>query len=327
MTDIIHFIPRADLDAQANLNAFIAVCREKLTVFGENLPFDENSWVVTDYINLKGKRSEVRLVFSSWATADRKVPLPMTEPFLSFAKSYMRYQHSLRPTKSVGQRLAALRALEAALIEFGPIPNASAVTHQVLDRAAQLVGSKFTPAVAYRVGGQLQMVSDLLVDNRSTRVLSKWLNPIPRPAENGSRVGKEFDEQRQQKLPSSTALDALARAFHAATEPPDIVVTSVAAILCSAPDRIHEVLLLAENCETSQPNRTTGQEEYGLRWQPGKGADPMVKWVVRAMADVVKKAVSQLREVSAPAREDLNLVPSLIVTAQLWWLSQVTPKH
>ncbi|MCE4540683.1 integrase [Pelomonas sp. P7] len=303
MSNIVQFIPRADLDALTNLNAFIAVCKDKLTVFGASLPFESNSWVVTEDINLKGKSSAVRLVFSSWSTVEDKEPQPMKEPFLSFAKSYIRYQHSLRPTKAVGPRLAALRALEAALAEFSPVPNAALVTHQVLDRAAQLIASKFTPAVAYRVGGQLQMVSDLLVDHRSVAVLSKWLNPISRPLENGARVGKEFDEKRQQKLPSPVALDALARAFHAAVEAQDVVVTSVAAILCSAPDRIHEVLLLPENCEVLSPNPTTNEQEYGLRWHPGKGADPMVKWVVRAMADVVRKAVSQLRQISAPARE------------------------
>lgn len=303
MNKIVQFVPRPHLDAQTNLDAFIAVCKEKLTVFGENLIFDDNTWDVTEHINLKGKSSKVRLVFSSWSSADEKEAQPLREPFLSFAKSYMRYQHSLKPTKSVGPRLAALRALEAALSEFAPVPNAVSVTHQVLDRAAQLIASKFTPAVAYRVGGQLEMVSELLVDHRSVAVLSKWQNPILRPPEHGARVGKEFDEKRQEKLPSPVALDALARAFHSAIDPQDIVVTSIAAILCSAPDRIHEVLLLSEHCEVFGPNPTTKEQEYGLRWQPGKGADPMVKWVVRAMADVVRKAVSQLRQISAPARE------------------------
>jgi hypothetical protein len=181
MNNIVQFIPRADLDALSNLNAFVAVCKDKLTVFGASLPFENNTWVVTEDINLKGKSSAVRLVFSSWSTVEDKEPQPMKEPFLSFAKSYVRYQHSLRPTKAVGPRLAALRALEAALNEFAGVPNAALVTHQVLDRAAQLIASKFTPAVAYRVGGQLQMVSDLLVDHRSVAVLNKWLNPISRP--------------------------------------------------------------------------------------------------------------------------------------------------
>lgn len=303
MADIILFTPRIDLNAQANLNAFVAVCRDKLTVFGADLPFDEDSWTVTNYINIKAKRSEVRIVFSSWESVNDKATKPMTEPFRSFAKSYMRYQHAMRPTKIIGQRVAALRALEAALLERGRVPNPSTVSHDVLHRASQLINAKFTAAVAYRVAGQLELISDLLIENRLVPILFKWHNPIPRPREDGGRVGKEFEERRQQKLPSPSALNALAQAFRLAIEPRDVLVTSVAALLCSAPDRINEVLLLHADCEVTQRAEKGGQEEYGLRWRPAKGADPMVKWIVRSMADVAKEAVLRIRRISEPARE------------------------
>jgi len=303
MADIIHFTPRADLDAQANLNAFVAVCREKLTVFGADLPFDENSWNVTKYINLKAKRCNLSIVFGSWKTANDNEPKPMAEPFLSFAKSYMRYQHAMRPTKVVGQRVAALRALEAALLERGAAPNPVTVSHEILHRAAQLIDANFTDGVAYRVAGQLEMISDLLIDNRLVPLLIRWHHPIARPREDRDRVGKEFEEQRQKKLPSPSALSALAQAFRIATEPQDVLVTSVAAILCSAPDRINEVLLLRADCEVTQQSARSAQVEYGLRWCPAKGADPMVKWIVRSMADVVREAILRIRKISEPARQ------------------------
>jgi len=303
MADIILFTPRIDLNAQTNLNAFVAVCREKLTVFGADLAFDEDSWAVTNYINLKAKRSEVRIVFSSWESAKDIVPKPMTEPYRSFAKSYMRYQHAMRPTKIIGQRVAALRALEAALLERGGVPNPSTVAHDVLHRAAQLINAKFTAAVAYRVAGQLELISDLLIDCRLVQVLVRWRNPIARPREDLVRVGQEFEEKRQRKLPSPSALNALAQAFRLAIEPRDVLVTSVAAILCSAPDRINEVLLLDADCEVTQRTGNGGQEEYGLRWRPAKGADPMVKWIVRSMVDVAKEAILRIRKISEPARQ------------------------
>ncbi|ENA32869.1 hypothetical protein HMPREF1487_06595 [Pseudomonas sp. HPB0071] len=34
MSDILLFKPKAELDARTNLEAFIAMCRDKLTVFG-----------------------------------------------------------------------------------------------------------------------------------------------------------------------------------------------------------------------------------------------------------------------------------------------------
>lgn len=44
-------------------------------------------------------------------------------------------------------------------------------------------------------------------------------------------------------MPTPEALDALAQACLLATDPQDVLTTSVAAILCSAPERINEVLL------------------------------------------------------------------------------------
>lgn len=302
MAEIVHFTPRADLNAEANVQGFIDVCRNQLTAFGANLQFDADVWDVTEALQLKAKNGVSRLVFSTWDTANDRDPLTMPEPFLSFAKGYMRYWHALRPTKTVGGRLAALRALEAAISENGRQFALVQVAPATLHRAAQLIKEKFSAAVAYRVGAQLEMVSDFLVKSRLTVVPVRWRNPIPRPRDS-VRVGKEFDEKRQAKLPSPTALAALANAFHLASEPIDVLVSSIAAILCSAPDRVNEVLHLETDCEVRQTSVEGGQSEYGLRWRPSKGGDPMVKWVVRSMVDIVEEAVGNIRKLTAPARD------------------------
>ena len=92
MSDLILFKPKAELDASENLRGFIDSCRNELTVFGADLPFDENVWDITDSINLKGHGNKRhRLVFSNLATVNDKAPDSMAEPFLSFAKAYFRY--------------------------------------------------------------------------------------------------------------------------------------------------------------------------------------------------------------------------------------------
>jgi hypothetical protein len=302
MADIVHFTPRSELDADANLHGFIAVCRDELTAFGGDLRFDDDVWDVTKALQIKAKNGASRLVFSTWNTVNDRIPTTMPEPFLSFAKGYMRYWHALRPTKIVGYRLAALRALEAALSENGLTSSPTQTVPETLHRAAQLIKEKFAPAVAYRVGGQLEMVSDFLLKGRLTTVSARWRNPIGRPRDS-VRVGKAFDEERRAKLPSPAALTALASAFHIACEPADVLVCSVAAILCSAPDRVNEVLCLEANCEVTQKSSAGDHFEYGLRWRPSKGADPMVKWVVRSMADVVKEAIARIRELTQAARD------------------------
>jgi hypothetical protein len=302
VTNVIHFTPRADLDAQANLNAFVYVCKEKLTVFGADLPFEADIWDLSSYVTLKAKRTAFRISFSSWETDQGRAPQSMREPFLSFAKSFVRFQHAMRPTRAMGQRIAALCALEAALVEAGS-PSPVHARSETFYRAAQLAQERFTPAVAYRIGAQLEAISTFVNEKRLTTVPFKWHNPLKRPRDDSVRVGKEFDDRRLKKLPSPEALNALAIAFRMASSPRDLVATSVAAILCSAPDRINEALLLEEHCEVNQKSATSMDAEYGLRWRPSKGADPMVKWVVRSMADVVREAVSRLRRISEPARE------------------------
>lgn len=299
MNKIITFVPKAELDAEANVKGFIDVCRNHLTVFGADLDFDANIWDVRETIELKAKYHAVRMVFSNLDSSTEKNFVPMQEPFLSFAKGYMRYQHALRPTLNVAGRLVALRALEVALREVGT-PDPARVDTHILNRAAQMLRSRLAPSTAYRAGGQLELIAEFLDVNRLSTIRTSWHHPIKRPIDT-VRVGKEFDERRAAKLPSQAALEALPQVYCLAVEPGDILVSSVCAILCSAPDRINEVLLLPENCEVRQQNGDRG-EDYGLRWWPAKGADPMVKWVVSSMSRVVQEAIARIRQVTDEAR-------------------------
>jgi hypothetical protein len=301
VAEIIHFAPRAELDADQNLRAFVELCRNELTAFGQHLPFDEPVWVVTNSINLKARNIEIRLIFSDWRTAKSATPSTMPEPFLSFAKSYLRYQHALRPSKAVAFRLAALRALEAALSENGGPSRPSAITTETLNRAAQMIQENYEKTTAYRLGGQLQMIAEFLSDKHLLTVPVIWRSHIKR-VRDGARVGRDFDQRRQEKLPSAEALDALARIFNMATEPGDVFTSSIAAILCSAPDRINEVLHLEADCEVTQIVPSSGKTAYGLRWRPSKGAEPMIKWQVGSMASVVQKAIANIRKITEPAR-------------------------
>ncbi|MDH2917321.1 MAG: integrase [Gallionella sp.] len=302
MAELILFRPKAERDAASNLQGFIDSCRNDLTIFGADLPFDESTWDVTDWVELKGHGSKRhRLVFSNLATVNDKNPMPMMEPFLSFAKGFFRYMQGYRPTKITGFRLAALRALEAALSEMTGESNPVSTDASVLNRAAQLIAERYSEAAAYRIGGQLEMLAAFMSEHKLTMVPVNWHSQIKRPSD-AVRVGKEFDERRKEKMPSQAALDALPQVYRMATEPVDVIVSSVAAILCASPDRISEVLTLPVDCEVRQKNTKTGEEAYGLRWWPAKGADPMIKWVVPSMASVVQEAIGKIRKVTDEAR-------------------------
>ncbi len=300
MADIVTFVPRADLDAQQNLEGFIDVCRNHLTAFGASLDFDSDVW--ESNIEIKGKYSKLRLVFSNLETCKSSQLVMMSEPFKSFAKGYMRYQEAHRSTKAVAGRVAALRLIEAALLEAGTA-SPLAIDSDVLNRAAQLAHERFeSPDTAYRTVQQVELVAHFLRVNRLTTTLSSWKNSIKRPEQNGKKVGKEADELRLSKLPTPATLDALPKAFRLASEPADVVVTSATALMVSAPDRINEVLLLREACERREPDSQQA-ERYGLEWYPAKGAEPMIKWIVPSMTEVVVEALARIRKHTNEARK------------------------
>lgn len=302
MAQLIVFKPKAELDADGNLRGFIETCRNELTTFGSNLRFEENVWDVTESLALKGLGNmRNRLVFSTLTSVNDAEPVSMAEPFLSFAKAYMLYMQGLRPTKNIGARITALRSLETALRENGGEPNPTRMDMLVFNRAAQIIGERYSESSAYRAGGLLVMLATFLSDSKLTIVPISWRNHLRRPRDS-VRVGKEFDERRQEKMPSEAALESLPKVFRLATEPADVIVSSVAAILCSAPDRISEVLMLPVDCEVWPKTRKNSNEVYGLRWWPAKGADPMVKWIMPSMTSVVQEAIDKIRRQTNEAR-------------------------
>jgi hypothetical protein len=329
--NIITFTPRADLDARGNLDGFIDVCRNVLRVFGNSLDFNSNSWDITTTLKLKGKEHKQYANFSNLETADKKGKWePMREPFLSFAKSYFRYQHGLRPTKSFGFRLAALRVLEHALIESATSADPTLLNDHMFERAGQLIAQRYFAKTAYRIATQLEMIGEMVTANRLTALPIRWQHSLSREP-NPGRVGKEFDDARAAKLPSKAALEAIPQIFHLANNPTDIIVSSGLAIMCSSPDRINELLSLPYYCEANQWNPDKQKDDYGLRWWPAKGADPMVKWILPSMADVVRAAIEKLRKQTDAARavakwyeenrSDIYLPPELESLRHQEWIT------
>ncbi|SBW83264.1 hypothetical protein PVE_R1G5383 [Pseudomonas veronii 1YdBTEX2] len=279
---LVVFTPRAERDAAENLGEFIAMSRSQLTIFGAGLRFNDMAWDVTGTTQLKARgKNRVRICFSTQETVDDILPTQMAEPFVSFAKAYVRYMQGMRPTKNPAFRVTALRALDAAFRKSGHLIPVM-MDGDTFNRAARIIVERLSGATAYRVGSQLELIARFMSEHRLTVIPLSWRSPINRPIDS-VRVGQEFDKRRNEKMPSRAALEALPKTFYMATQPNDVMFSSIAAILCSAPDRINEVLLLTENCEVYDKT-SSGKDVYGLRWQPAKGADPMVKWIIPSMA-------------------------------------------
>lgn len=294
---VLHFTPSAELEPQANLEAFIELCKQS-EVLGAYKQFGLNVWKIG---YSKGHNKVRRAVFSSLEASRTAAAEPaMHQPFLDFAKATLIYLHGKRPVVDQSVRVSSLRCLEAALREWNKDSRPTAVNVEVLDTAVELARKQVSAAVAYRIAGQLELIANLMHSKGFISLRRPWAHEMKKPKELGSRISKEALTARQEKLPSAAALRALAGIFQKATKTPDVLVSSYTAVMLCAPERINEVLRLKRNCLVEGDGRFDGR--LGLRWAGSKGAADTTKWLPTQMVPVARDAVANLLKVSAPAQ-------------------------
>lgn len=293
MGEIVHFVPRHDLDAKDNLEEFVRYCRDELTVFGADLNWDDDYWLgpgVT-FSNLDQRTRP---------SANPSVEHPLAQPFKDFAKAYFRYQQGVRPSKAMLE-IPALRVLDRALIEVSGSADLAGLNHVVADQAAVITGQHYSATRAYRVGGALAKLIQFVGDYGFTPARLHWKNPLPRPNDK-NRTGKRAKEEREKRLPDQQALDALASMFASnPSHPRDIFTTCTVALLLCASSRASEILCLRADCEVWEKKKS-GQMAYGWRFTPRKGADPYIKWIPEPMVEIAQEAIRRLKEITEEGR-------------------------
>lgn len=306
--DFVPFIPRTELTAAKSREAFIQFCRTKLTTFGADLDFDSYQWDVSDAFKLRGQRTQRQsLNFTAFSQEgkgerDRRVGLPLPDPLAAFAKAYLRYHVAQKqPSRSPRKALTAFRVLATALGEKGLAPDIGLVDGHVLDHAVEVCRRSFGQMQVGDIAGKLAEISDFIRSKRlSDRIPVDWRHGVARPAHMNYRLGADSAAWREERLPSRETLDAIPVAFDLASEPRDVILTSVMALLCCAPDRINEVFALPLDCEVEE--NVDGKVIYGLRWAGSKGHHDFLKPIIHVMADTAKTALARLRKHTAQAR-------------------------
>jgi len=297
MVEITPFASRAELAANRRLRAFIELGRNTPNPFGTGINFESDAWDVTDAVKGSGL-GRTRITFTTLKSAKSKDPVLMRLDAREFAKSYLVRLQQINPTKGVQQRLAALRAIEAALQSHDLlIPQLRA---DIFDHAAKLVADHYNGVGAYRIGAQLALIAEFLAEERLVAAPFQWGNPLRRPRDQ-VRVGPEHEAKRAKRLPTGATVEAVTLAFRRASHPSDRLVAALAALLCCAPVRIGEVLRMRENCEV-EDRTADGTPAYGLRWWTEKGSEPEVRWIPATMAQTARIAIGIVKEVTAQAR-------------------------
>jgi hypothetical protein len=302
MAEIVHFKSKAELTALQNVVEFVRLCRDDLTALGADLPFDRNVWDISEHIESKGRTKAVRVVFSSLAAAKASKATPTMSPnFLPFAKAYFRYWQGLKPTTAWANRLAALRVLDSVLCDEGHNGDVTATTGDLLTQACNVVIQQYSAALAPKLAGALEDISNFLIANELAQMPTRWVKPIRKEREQGLRVGAVADAAREKKMPSAAAIEAMAHVFVHASEPLEVYLGSTLALLHCAPQRINETVRLRVGCEVEEPD-SEGRIQYGLRWPGSKGYENSIKWILPTMVGVARLAIKRLLGVTAEAR-------------------------
>ncbi|GFO53525.1 DNA-binding protein [Geomonas sp. Red276] len=304
MSGVFVFTPRQGVEAVKNVEGFVAGCMGLLHTFGRDLDFKLNQWDISKYITKRSKSGRVTFTFSNFdSSGSRTSWVPMSEPFLSFAKAKMRYDFGKKPNESHNPKMAAIRALEKALVESASdrIPRAENVNMHVLNLAANYLEEE-NPAGCYASGCHLERIATWMVKQQMTRVPFQWKNTISKREELLDKISPEADDYRLQNIPSMAAIKALPQLFANASDPRDILVSSVSALLFCAPGRFNEIFALPERCE-HKDTRPDGSEIYGLRRYVSKGGTPEILKIIKTMEGICKDAVKKLREVTKEARK------------------------
>ncbi len=299
---VVAFAPKSEKNAKRNLKDFIGLARDQLTVFGADLTWEAWKW---DGVCQFTKRS-----------APPKVKDPtqylMSKEFIDFAKAYIRYQAGQNSgTRSVSSfRMAALRAVEAALIDRKGVANPRDIDLDTLNQAASLLREQFGPRIAYPRSLKLAELAIFLAAHRLAVVNTRfWRNPIASPKNLHVGIGKEAADAREKLMPDPRALDALGSLFGQGCDVfdrrqhVDIFTTSAAAMLLGAPTRAGEELFkLRIDLEFLGPDKE-GVMRYGWRTRSGKNFGWTTKWVPDVWVPVAKEAVRRLKAITEDSRQ------------------------
>jgi hypothetical protein len=95
------------------------------------------------------------------------------------------------------------------LLQVNGNANIDGLSISVLDEAAELARQHYSDGSAYHCGREIERLAKFLTENQLvSSAMQNWVNPIKR-AEDKNKTGREANKNREEKLPSDIALNAL----------------------------------------------------------------------------------------------------------------------
>lgn len=293
MTNVIFFKSRSEFDAEQNLKDFVSHCRDQLTLYEDQGGFDVNTWRYDD------GRKKHAMVFAKYTTVKNNYQdEPFDEPFMSFAKSYIRYSQSNKEVSSISNKMVMLRALYDALLAVHDVADVLKTDGLVQSKVTELLNKRYPGSdILFRVGGQAKLLYEFLVDKAFTLTLPIWTNPWKRPKAKAGCTDKNSKAWQDERCPSMHQMLAVAHCFANAQTNEDKYWSSIISLLMFAPSRAGELSQLTVDSLHEEEGR------LGVRWYGEKGFGYTIKWVPAAMEVMVRDAFRRLIEIGQPARD------------------------
>jgi len=298
MGNVIVFRRKEGVEAEEQVKAFIDWAKG-LTGFDKpNLPLDWAAWRWKDWMGVSLDFVKLGVVARSKSFDPSKGLLDSN--MMDFAKAYVLQKQTLNSTREIIE-IVAIRAVEKALLNAGLVPDITRVNAHIYDDAGTLIEQEFTPDRAYRVGTQLQKLSEFIAEKGLAESKDTWVNSIKRPNDSHGHVKNKKNAQK--KMPTEEALNALAEIWAAGpTYHRDIFSTSNCALLLASPSRVGELNVLAADCLIYKDN-SEGKSELFINWYGQKGYGFTDKAVPEVWKFFAEESVRRIKKITDKPRK------------------------
>lgn len=298
MSNVVPFTGGVHENPQENLEYFIHYAKTELTLY--NWP--EDKWIVT-----KGAKPGP-LVFAKLGATHSKWS-PFDQPFMDFAKAYIREVQTLNEVTSRPHDIVALRYLFDALVKVTDTCDITRVTGEIINEVANHIDARVhNKTRQYQIGGKLEAILNFL---RSKAFICPSLPGFvakqrwKKQTDKAQRTDESGKKHRETRLPSDHVMKQFIYAFRLAKSRMDRYWASVGILLIFAPDRAGEFNFLSINSigwDDYQDGNGAIKKKMFVEWFSEKGLGDNKKWVFSWFEEAVREAFDALIEISAPAR-------------------------
>ncbi len=300
---LVSFNPNPELSPAMNLKQFVAYCRNELTLWDDNQNF---YWEASVWPH-SYRKSRIRFTNHANSKLHPSVkpgPDQLIQPALmDVLKAYLRYRHSLKPHRNISRELQAFRALEQALVEDMLTPDITQLHKRHFQRATQLLIN--CSSRQYVLQSLLQILILLSEKLIVTAEVFLWQNPyVGSQSYERTKGGSAPAAVKLKKVANQDAFLSIADIFSqplSQLDDSDIMVTSITALLLSAPMRIGETLHLRTYCLRSDHDKSGTLQRYLAYYVP-KTQSYTRKPVPATMGEVAQEAVDRLLNITEEGR-------------------------